>query len=220
MGIDFGPGKSVFYVAVSCGISSTMIVAKVLSENADMDSPSGRLTIGILIFQDIWAIIVLAVQPDIDDPKVTSLLTQFGKIFILITVALAYAKFVMPVVFLCSSKNVELMLVIGLCFCFFLSCFAILPFMGLSMELAALISGVAIATYPYSAEFNGKIKYVRDFFITIFFTGLGMQIPPPKLAPILTAVLISAVVLSCRWIGIFSLVKLLGGSTRLAGVAT
>lgn len=39
------------------------------------------------------------------------------------------------------------------------------------MELASLIAGVALATFPYSAEFNGKIKYIRDFFITLFFAG-------------------------------------------------
>merc|ERR1719183_1826767 len=109
-----------------------------------------------------------------------------------------YAKFVMPVVFMASSKSVEVMLIISLCWCFFMCCFATLPFIGLSMELASLISGVALATYPYSAEFNGKIKYIRDFFITIFFCGLGMQIPAPTLAPILTALAIAAVVLVTR----------------------
>jgi hypothetical protein len=197
-----------------------MIVAKALAENSDIDSPSGRLTIGILIFQDIWAIIVLAILPELGNPQITTLLLLFAKILLLTVVAVAYAKYVMPVVFKASSNNVELMLVISLCWCFFMSCFAILPFMGLSMELAALLSGVALATFPYSAEFNGKIKYLRDFFITIFFCGLGMQIPVPTLEPILTALLIAVVVLITRWIGIFLLVLVLGGGPRLAAVAT
>ena len=37
-----------------------------------------------------------------------------------------------------------------------------------------VLVGVSVATFPYVAEFNGKVKYVRDFFITIFFCGLGM----------------------------------------------
>jgi len=205
---------------LTCAISSTMIVVKLLALMADMDSPSGRLTIGILIFQDIWAIIVLAVQPDLGNPQPLKLVRQFAMIVLLIVVALSYAKWIMPVVFQSSSKNVELMLVISLCWCFFLCCFAILPFIGLSMELAALVSGVALATYPYSAELNGKIKYIRDFFITIFFCGLGMQIPVPTATPILTALVIAVVVLICRWAGIFTLVKLFGGETRLAAVST
>lgn len=221
MGVEFGEGdKSLLYCALTCGISSTMIVAKLLSLMSDMDSPCGRLTVGILIFQDIWAIIILAIQPDLANPQITKLLRQFGMILLLIAVAMAYARWIMPVVFDKSSKNVEMMLCVSVSWCFFVCCCAILPFIGLSMELAALISGVALAPYPYTAEFNGKIKYIRDFFITIFFCGLGMQIPQPTTGPILTALLIAVVVLLCRWVGIFTLVKLLGGDTKLATVAT
>jgi Kef-type K+ transport system membrane component KefB len=220
-GVDFGAGdKAVFYVALVCAISSTMIVAKLLADMAEMDSNAGRLTIGILIFQDIWAIIVLAVQPDLDNPEPLKLIKTFAMILLLLVVAMAYAKFVMPVVFLSANKNVELMLVTALCWCFFLCCFAILPNIGLSMELAALVAGVALAAYPYTAELNGKIKYIRDFFITIFFCGLGMQIPPPRPEPILTAMLIAFIVVCVRWIGIFLIVLILGGGTRLAAVAT
>merc|ERR1719394_122946 len=102
-----------------------------------------------------------------------------------------------------ASKSIELMLIIALAWCFFMCSLATLPFVGLSMELAALISGVALATFPYSAEFNGKIKYIRDFFITLFFVGLGMQIPVPTIDAILKGVLVAVVVLLVRWVGIF-----------------
>ncbi|CAK9005515.1 unnamed protein product [Durusdinium trenchii] len=91
---------------------------------------------------------------------------------------------------------------------------------GVGMELAALIAGVALATFPYSAEFNGKIKYIRDFFITLFFAALGMQIPVPSAKPIFTALLIAICVLLFRWLGIFCLVYILGGSARLGILAT
>merc|ERR1719230_952337 len=100
-------------------------------------------------------------------------------------IAVLYAKFVMPAVFWSASKAVELMLVISLAWCFFVGCIAILPFIGLSLELASLIAGVVLAAFPYSAEFNGKIKYIRDFFIVLFFVGLGMQIPVPTIDAIL-----------------------------------
>merc|ERR1719163_1832029 len=108
-------------------------------------------------------------------------------IALLIGISLAYAKFVMPAIFMYASKSMELMLVVALAWCFCVCCFATLPFIELSMELAALVSGVALATFPYSAEFNGKIKYIRDFFITLFFVGLGMQIPPLEAGPIAKA---------------------------------
>merc|ERR1711985_20260 len=100
-----------------------------------------------------------------------------------------------------SSKSVELMLIMALAWCFLMGCFATLPFIGQSFELAALISGVALATFPYSAEFIGKIKYIRDFFITLFFVGLGMQIPVPSVSAIAMALIVAAVVLLVRWLG-------------------
>jgi len=221
MGLSWGSGPyAALYVGMPCGISSTMIVVKLLSEHAEMDTAPGRLTVGILIFQDIWAIIVLAIQPDLANPQVLGILRTFAMIAVLAIVALAYAKFVMPAIFVFASRSIELMLIIALAWCFFMCCLATLPFIGLSMELAALISGVALATFPYSAEFNGKIKYIRDFFITLFFVGLGMQIPAPRGEAIVKAALVALVVLIVRWIGIFLIVNTFGGGKRLASVST
>jgi len=220
-GLSLGAGPyAALYCGMSCGISSTMIVAKVLSEKGEMGAEAGRLTIGILIFQDIWAIVVLAVQPDLANPEILGILRTFAMIAVLIIIALAYAKLVMPAVLFYASKSVELMLVLSLAWCFFICCTAILPFINLSMELAALIAGVALATFPYSAEFNGKIKFIRDFFITLFFAGLGMQIPTPTPSAIAKGVLVAIVVLAFRWLGIFLVVLGLGGGSRLGALST
>jgi len=112
------------------------------------------------------------------------------------------------------------MLVLSLAWCFFMGVVGNLPFIGIGMELAALIAGVALATFPYSAEFNGKIKYIRDFFITLFFAALGMKIPIPSIVPIATAIVLSIIVLFFRWVGIFGLVYAFGGGTRLGALAT
>jgi len=220
-GVSFGSGPyASLYAGMVCGISSTMIVAKTLGEKGETDSQPGRLTIGILIFQDIWAIVVLAIQPNLANPEILGILKTFGMIAVLIAIALAYAKFVMPAVLYHTSRNLELMLVMCLAWCFFICCTAILPFVGLSMELAALIAGVALATFPYSAEFNGKIKYIRDFFITLFFAGLGMQIPVPSFGAIAMGLFVALVVLTFRWLGIFTMVVLLGGGPKLGALAT
>jgi Kef-type K+ transport system membrane component KefB len=221
IGLSFGelPFSS-FYVGMVCAISSTMIVVKLLSEKCETDTMPGRLTVGILIFQDIWAIIVLAIQPNLDSPEIVGIAKQFGMIAVLIAISLTYAKFVMPAVLFYASKSVELMLVLSLGWCFFIGCIAIQPYIGLSMELASLIAGVALATFPYSAEFNGKIKYIRDFFITLFFAGLGMQIPVPTPIPILKAFLVAFVVVLIRPLGIFCIVCILGGGAQLGAIAT
>jgi len=220
-GLNFGRGKyASLYCGLCTGISSTMIVVKMLSDIAEMDTMPGRLTVGILVFQDIWAIVILAIQPDMSNPEILGLLRTFAMVTLLICLSLAYAKAIMPAVFMFASKSIELMLVVALAWCFLVCCFATLPFIDLSMELAALISGIALPTFPYSAEFNGKIKYIRDFFITLYFVDLGVQIPPPTIEAIGVALFICVSVLLIRWVGIFLIVWLAGGGTRLACLAT
>lgn len=221
LGLSFGSGDYVaLYMALTCSISSTMIVVKLLAEQMQSSLPHGRLTVGILIFQDIWAIIVLAIQPKLANPDVLGLLRIAGMTALLIVLAVFYAKLVMPVVLLSASRAVELMLVIALAWCFFVGCFATLPFIGLSMELAALIAGVVLAAFPYSAEFLGKIKHIRDFFIVLFFVGIGMQIPAPTLDALTKGLLVAAIVAVVRWLGIFLVVWCLGGGGYLATMAT
>merc|ERR1719463_1009225 len=196
-GMSFGAGKhALLYCALVCGLSSTMIIQKLLKDKMELDSQEGRTTLGILIFQDLWAVVILAIQPNISNPEVYGMIEIFSMIAVLMAVSYLYAKFGMPAVFLKASASVELMLVMALSWCFFIGCFAILPFLGLTLEVAALIAGAVLATFPYSAEFNDKTKYLRDFFVTLFFVAMGMQIPTPSPEPILKAVIICMVVLS------------------------
>jgi Kef-type K+ transport system membrane component KefB len=60
-----GGDFSLLYVAVCCAISSTMIVVKLLYDKAELDTLPGRITLGVLVFQDIWAIVVLGIQPNL-----------------------------------------------------------------------------------------------------------------------------------------------------------
>ena len=69
-GGDFG----LLYLAVCLAISSTMIVVKLLYDKFELDTLPGRITLGVLIFQDIWAIVVLGIQPNLLDPQITKLL--------------------------------------------------------------------------------------------------------------------------------------------------
>mmetsp|Transcript_84690 Transcript_84690/g.132307 ORF Transcript_84690/g.132307 Transcript_84690/m.132307 type:complete len:950 (+) Transcript_84690:21-2870(+) len=225
IGISFGAGSySVMYMAVCCGISSTMIVVKLLSEKMETDSAAGRLTIGVLIFQDMWAIVVMAIQPNLANINPLEILITFCMMAALLIIAFAYSKYILPAVFYQASESMELLLVLSLAWCFYICCIALLPWFNLSMELAALIAGVAMATFPYSAELNGKVKYIRDYFITLYFVSLGMQIPPISIGPILKALLVCLIVLPVRWLGLYTVIGTLDGcnllDNRLAVVAT
>src|SRR5688572_1686361 len=58
-----GARYDALYVGIALALSSTMIVVKLLYDRYELMTFPGRITLGILVFQDVWAILVLAVQP-------------------------------------------------------------------------------------------------------------------------------------------------------------
>jgi len=178
IGFALGGGKyDAFYLAIACGISSTAIVVKLLYGKFELDTLAGRFTLGTLVFQDIWAIVILGVQPNLANPQVLDILLSFAKAGLLVAISMSLSKYVLPRLFTRIAKIPEMMLLMSVGWCFGV-CAAALG-MGLSMEMGALIAGVAISTFPYNLDVVAKITTVRDFFVTIFFVSLGMKIPNP-----------------------------------------
>ena len=70
-----------------------------------------------------------------------------------------------------------------------------LPFVNVSIELAALVAGASLATFPGTPAINKRIRYIRDFFVTLYFVSLGMQIPYPTKHVFTSACTISLVAL-------------------------
>lgn len=221
LGFDPAPGGLTrLYFAVAIAISSTMIVVKLLYEKFELDTLPGRITIGILIFQDIWAIIVLALQPSIAHPGLMTILPTFVSGILLVAGAFAASKYLLPHIFRSVAKIPELLLVISLGWCFLVAQIAALPQVGLSMEMGALIAGVSLATFPYNLDVIAKVVGIRDFFITLFFVALGMQIPIPTISVLFVALIIAVVLILTRLLGIFAILYPLGAGRRASLLAT
>lgn len=206
----FGLGTwATLYLAAGIGLSSTMIVVKLLYDKLELDTVAGRLTLGILVFQDIWAIIVLAIQPNLANPELGALARTFGAGALLVAVSLMASRYVLPRIFQVVAKVPELMLVLSLGWCFLVGTVAQHPAVGLSMEMGALIAGISLATFPYNLDVNAKVINIRDFFITLFFVSLGMQIPMPELGIIVAAFIIATVLIVTRGVAVFGVLHLL-----------
>ncbi len=197
----FGGEFGLFYVAVCAAISSTMIVIKLLYDKFELDTLPGRITLGILVFQDIWAIIVLALQPNLRNPQIAPLAGSFGKGILLVAASLLVSRFILPRLFSSVAKIPELVLIMALAWCF-LVC-GVAKYAGLSIEMGALIAGVAISTFPYSLDVIAKVISIRDFFVTLFFVALGMKIPMPTASLLSLAVATSVFLIASRFLSIF-----------------
>jgi Kef-type K+ transport system membrane component KefB len=200
-------GFDALYLAVCSAISSTMIVVKLLYDKFELDTLPGRITLGVLVFQDIWAIVVLAVQPNLLDPRIGPLLGSLGAGVVLVLVSLAVSRYLLPPLFRSVAKSPELVLVASLAWCFAVVGSANAA--GLSREMGALIAGVAISTFPYNLDVVAKVVSIRDFFVTLFFVALGMQIPVPTATTVGLALAVSAFLVVSRFVVIFPLLHVL-----------
>jgi len=67
------------YLAIACALSSTAVVVKLLADRFSLDTRAGRITVGVLVVQDVFAILVLAFQPNLGDPSVLPVVKIEGK---------------------------------------------------------------------------------------------------------------------------------------------
>ncbi|MGE5151531.1 MAG: cation:proton antiporter [Rhodospirillaceae bacterium] len=198
---DFG----LLYMAICLAMSSTMIVVKLLYDKFELDTLPGRITLGVLIFQDIWAIVVLGVQPNLLDPQIALLAGSLLKGALLVAASLIISKTVLPSLFRAVAKVPELVLIGSLAWCFVVSGAA--DAAGLSREMGALIAGVSISTFPYNLDVVAKVVSIRDFFVTLFFVALGIQIPMPTANVIGLALVASLFLLASRLIVVFPILR-------------
>jgi Kef-type K+ transport system membrane component KefB len=213
--MGFAPRSGNFdwiYLAVTMALSSTLIVVKLLYDKFELTTLPGRITLGVLVFQDIWAIIFLALQPDLHDPHLGTFFGSFGKGAGLVFVTLGLSRYLLPRVFSFVAKLPELVLLAALAWCFLVSGTA--DRMGLSREMGALIAGVSMSTFPYNVDVIAKVINIRDFFVTLFFVALGMKIPEPTLLVVTAALWTSLFVVASRLLSIFPVLYALGNGFR------
>ncbi|BHH85329.1 cation:proton antiporter domain-containing protein [Desulforhopalus sp. 52FAK] len=159
-GMQFGPA---LIVAFGLSFSSTVFAVKVLEENGGMNSLSGKTAIGILIIQDLIAVIYLTLASG----KVPSLWA------IAVICALPFARRL----FLYMMDQVghsEVQVLFGL-FLALSAGAASFDMVGLKADLGALIIGVLIAPHPRAKDMAQSLLTVKDILLVGFFLNIGLS---------------------------------------------
>src|SRR6201988_2532286 len=203
IGLSLGGGQfDALYLTIACALSSTVIIVKVLYEKRELDTLPGRITLGVLVLQDIFAILFLAVQPSLADLQISVILLSIGRVAVLVAAALLVSRYVLPRLFHQIARRPELILLGALAWCFLVAETA--ERLSLSREMGALIAGVSLSTFPYALDVTAKVTTLRDFFITLFFVALGMTIPVPGLSVLGPALMIAAFTVVSRLVTTFT----------------
>ena len=199
-----GPAKThlgALYLAVAAAMSSTVIIVKILYDKRELETLAGRVTLGVLVLQDVATILFLAIQPHLKNPSAGVLFFAMWHVVLLLSVAFLASRFILPPIFKFVARLPELVLVGALAWCLAMAGFA--NYLELSSAMGALIAGVMISTFPYTLDVVAKVTSIRDFFVTLFFVGLGMLIPLPTVSAILWTLFVCFVLIVSRLVTVF-----------------
>ncbi|MCX5884541.1 MAG: cation:proton antiporter [Proteobacteria bacterium] len=219
---------SLFHASVPEGIffgflislSSTAIVLKVISDREEIDSPQGKVSLGILLFQDLGIVPMIMVIPLLAGGSSASLLTVFSKFsFSILAVGgiVLLAWFLIPrVLFLIVQTKIrEAFLITTLLFC--LGMAFLTNRFGLSLALGAFIAGIIISESEYSHQVVSDIIPFKDLFNSIFFISVGMLL---NLGSALHNIYPIAVLILLIFFGksllLFVTIRIMGYITRIA----
>ena len=202
-GFPLGGGKwDALYLAVAGALSSTVIVVKMLYDKEELDTLTGRITLGVLVLQDLAVILFLAIQPNLENLAPGILLLSLTRVIILVTATFALSRYLLPTIFRGVARVPELMQVGAIAWCFLIGEFG--ERLHLSREMGALVAGVALSTFPYALDVTAKVISLRDFFVTLFFVAIGMQIPLPTGSLVGWVLIFAAFVVISRVVTIFT----------------
>jgi len=163
------------YIAIALTFSSTIIIMKLLSDKRDLDKLYGKISIGFLLVQDLFVVILLIIVSSFSEKSGVSSLTLgvvLGGI-LLIGFLVLISIYILPKLSKLFAQSQEFLFLFSVGWGLGLA--ALFHHIGFSMEIGALIAGVALSASPYHYEISSKMKPLRDFFIILFFILLGSQ---------------------------------------------
>ncbi len=164
------------FFGVALAFSSTIIILKLLSDKKEQTRLYGKVTTGILLVQDIIAAVALLFITAKSHGGITihqlAWLVLKGS-FIAVPL-LIVGNFVLPRLhkFIAGSQEFLFLFAIGWGF----GAAALFDQAGFSLEVGALLAGIALASLPYAQEISARLRPLRDFFIIVFFITLGTRL--------------------------------------------
>jgi Kef-type K+ transport system membrane component KefB len=177
--------------------SSTIIIAKVLSDKQELTRLHGQLAIGIILIDDIiatFALLFVAAGSGGHSLGASEIGTLVLKGIGLVAVFTLISAQVLPRIGKFMAKSQELLFLFAIAWGFGIA--TLINKAGFSIEIGALFAGVMLAHLPYAAEIGARLKPLRDFFIVLFFVVLGEGLVLGHLgSAIVPALVFSAIVI-------------------------
>ncbi|MCU4754204.1 cation:proton antiporter [Halobacteria archaeon AArc-curdl1] len=178
LALGFGT-REVLVIALATVFGATPIIVKVLSDKDEITSLPGRIDVGVLIVQDIYLVVVLAMFSADSLENTGEIAQTLAIIFVMMTFiglfSFASSRYLLPRMFRRVANDKDVFLVIAIAWAFLFIAVAGSQFDG-GIEIGAFLAGLSLAQLPYSKELEDRITPITDFFILVFFVSIGLQI--------------------------------------------
>lgn len=176
--------ETAVFVGVFVAVSNTSIIIRELARRNELHAPHGSLAVGILLLQDLAALVALVLAPVLlgatDAPGLGRSLLQLAVIAIALA---AVTRFLLPVLFrlatLSGREAFGLMVLVAS-----LGTAWLASALGLSMTIGAFLAGLVIDESEFSHQIHAEIRPLRDLLSSLFFISVGLLVQPAALAPV------------------------------------
>jgi CPA2 family monovalent cation:H+ antiporter-2 len=157
-------------------LSSTAIVMKILMDRAEINSPHGRTSVGILLFQDLCVVPFMLLIPILsgNSGSLKDIALTMFKSFALLSAILITARWAVPFILheIVKTRSRELFIITIILLCIGTAFFT--SKLGLSLALGAFLAGIVISESEYASQAIADIMPFKESFIGLFFISVGM----------------------------------------------
>ncbi len=223
-------------IALAVSMSSTAVLVRLLTSRREFTTVHGRVGLGTAIVQDLGAVIALAVIPPLgrwagvpqaDEPAAIGQLPKWlaemaraGVALGGVTLMLLAGRALLPrlLALVAKTGSGELMLIVAGAIAF--GSAVLTHVLGFSPEMGAFLAGLLLAGTPFRYQLSGQLAPMRDLFMAVFFTAVGLQLDVQALVSGWWIVLLGAAgVIVVKWFAVGVSGWAMGMSATTAAVA-
>jgi CPA2 family monovalent cation:H+ antiporter-2 len=170
------PLNTSIYTGFLVTLSSTAIVLGLFAQRKETDTPTGQLSLAVLIFQDLAIVVMVLLVPILagQSESIYEVFWILGKAFLLIMVVIVLARRIVPWILakVAKTRSQELFLLTVVAFCF--GTVALSSMANVSLALGAFLAGLVVSESEFSEQALSEILPLRTIFNAVFFVSVGM----------------------------------------------
>ena len=200
------PTHTAVFMGFIVAVSSTAIVLRGLETRGEVDTSHGRLTLGILLFQDLCVVPMMMVIPFLSGKGISALdiIITIGKAAVVIAGVLFASRLIVPRVLrlIAHTRQRHLFVIAVLLICIGTAWLTAIA--GISLALGAFLAGLVVANSEYRHQAIADLIPFKEVFLSVFFVSVGMLlIPQQVINNVVPIILLLIAVLAGKFIIVF-----------------